>query len=207
MNYSVITQEDGMYFYRYSEEYYPNLPKGTYAFNHAILDFQQSLKFAKITEEDVAVLIAHVPKEEHYKLKTDGIPVKHDDLEFYSKGGKDYVRYNKGNKTQTPKEPTQTITPAIAQTPTTTNNNMQKVEPQLNVPYTPQSLNIAQDSRFYFDIIIDEQTGEPVVQFNFDNYAETTEKKLLKSFIIKSAKFGIELSKVNGNTHTISIKN
>jgi hypothetical protein len=28
MNYSVITQEAGMYFYRYSEEYYPNLPKG-----------------------------------------------------------------------------------------------------------------------------------------------------------------------------------
>jgi hypothetical protein len=206
MNYSVITQEAGMYFYRYSEEYYPNLPKGTYAFNQAILDFQQSLKYAKITEEDVSVLIAHVPKEEHYKLKTDGVPVKYDDLEFYSIGGKDYVRHNKGNKT--PKQEEQTIATPITQTPTTANTyNMQKVEPQLNVPYTPQNLNIAQDSRFYFDIIIDEQTGEPVLQFNFDNYAETTEKKLLKSFIIKSAKFGIELSKVDGSTHTISIKN
>jgi hypothetical protein len=147
-----------------------------------------------------------VPKEEHYKLKTDGVPVKYDDLEFYSIGGKDYVRHNKGNKT--PKQEEQTIATPITQTPTTANTyNMQKVEPQLNVPYTPQNLNIAQDSRFYFDIIIDEQTGEPVLQFNFVNYAETTEKKLLKSFIIKSAKFGIELSKVDGSTHTISIKN
>lgn len=199
MRHSVIIKVGENYHYKYSETAYPNAPQGTYEFNRSIIEFQYTVKTLPMKSEDAEVYVKTKPEYEQFKLRDRGLDIDYNDIEFYDEGGKTYARYNKGNtKVKTITQSTQVGT---------SNTFMAKVEPVLNVPYTPQNVYNEQNNKFYFDIIIDEQTGEPVVQFNFDNYAETTEKKLLKSFIIKSAKFGIELSKVDGSTHTISIKN
>lgn len=64
-----------------------------------------------------------------------------------------------------------------------------------------------QTNKLFFEIQVDEANGEPLLQFFYDGKVETMEDKILKSFVIKAIKFGIDIESVKNNFYQIKISN
>ena len=191
MQHSVIYREGELLFYRCSEMSYPSAPKGTYAFNLEIGTFQKNSKVYQILKEDANKYLQTLNDGQKNMLVNGGVKVDYTHIEIFEIEGKQYARYNEngGNIKGVASKP-ETIKPS---TTITTNMPTMKIE-------------ATENKKFFFELMIDDDNGEPIMEFNFDNFTDTIEKKLLKAFVIKAKMNGIELHDNKGTKQQIKIK-
>lgn len=142
-------------------------------FNRAIVDYGRYLKFFEIKKSNEEAIYSFLSVDDKTLLETEnGAPIPVDKMVTFEEGGKKYAKLSDGK----------TVT-AVKKEETTPQSTVKTEE--------------VDGSNFAFEIQIDDSNGEPMLVFNFDNKTETTEKKLLKSFIIKAQKYGIVIDVKN----------
>lgn len=161
----------------------------TVDFNRAVLEFGRHLKFFEIKKSKEQEIYDALDIDQKGFLDTEnGAQIPLEKMVIYNEGGKKYAMLNDGS---------------VPVTQPVTQQQQSVMSVNTNVVNTPVVSSI---KGFYFEIQIQEESGEPMLVFNFDNQTETTEKKLLKSFLLKAQKYGILIDVNNSVEITINNK-
>ena len=141
-------------------------------------------------EDEEFVLKGFSPEHLGGLHKDSGVNIPHEQMVIYVDkiDGKKYAKSSGGSVSVI--EETKQVATAVS-TSITPITNTKAVE----------------SNRLFFEIQVDETNGEPLLQFFYDGKVETMEEKILKSFVIKAVKFGIDIESVKNNFYQIKISN
>jgi hypothetical protein len=187
MKHSIILKVGENLIYQFSPQAKPlaEQSSSTVEFNRALPEWEQTAKSYLVKSEDILDLQAFLTQD---GITTKGIPVPYEDMLIYADGLKNYAKYNKGGQ----------------------NNGIQvvdlkpKVKPQVHAENTPMPQSVSREHRFFIEVAIDDENGEPYIIFKNDAPPNSMEAKIMKSFILKAKKdSGIEIKQ--GELDTIKI--
>lgn len=190
MRHSVIMKVGDNLVYQCSQHEKPTIESSTspVEFNRALPEWEHTSKSYMVKKEDMVAFKEFMDKDGI----NVGIKVPHEDIEVYDDGFKKYARYNKGE--------------GNAETATINKPNVEKTPryPEVNTPMVEQP---KKEHKFYFKVEIDDDNGEPMVTITNDAPTESMDFKLLKSFIIKGMKNGINLTQGSDGEFEINLGN
>jgi hypothetical protein len=153
-------------------------------FNRAIVDYGRYLKFYEIKKSNEEAIYNFLSVDDKTLLETEnGAPIPVDRITTFEEGGKKYAKLNDGK------------TAVAVKKEETTQETMDK--PKVSVPEV--------SDKFKFEIQVDDNDGEPVLEFFYDGKTDSMEKKILKSFVIKALKNGVEIKSEKNNFYKFKI--
>ena len=157
-------------------------------FNRALPEWESTSKNYLIEKKNFDSIAEYFEDE---KITTTGVHIPYEFMEIYVDGTKKYAKFNK-DKTATTTNEIITVMPKVIEEP--------KAE-KLTL-YPAQTDN----SKFTFELNIDDKTGEPKMLFDNTKNANSMEYKLLKSFVIKGKAKGIEIVFLEDGSYEIKTK-
>jgi hypothetical protein len=189
MTHSVILKVGENLIYQYSalEKPTPGGSISSVEYNRAMPEWDNTAKNFLIKKEDVSGFQEFLAKE---GISQNGVAVPFEDVLIYADGLTNYAKYNKGGE----------------------NNGIQVVQVKQNVvsqaPKPTETVIVKQETKkehkFYIEVAIDDESGEPYIIFKNDAPPNSMESKIMKAFILKAKKdTGIMLEHSDGITINI----
>jgi hypothetical protein len=183
MKHSVILKVGENLIYQYSAVAKPT-PGGSISsveYNRSMPEWDNTAKSYLIKPQDVSAFQEFLEK---VGINQDGVAVPFEDVLIYADGLSNYAKYNKGGE----------------------NNGIQVVQVKQNVlsqePKPTETVVGKQETKkehkFYIEVAIDDESGEPYIIFKNDAPPNSMEAKIMKAFILKAKKgTGIKLEKAD----------
>jgi len=160
-----------------------------YQYDRSFGEFNGTQKFYSVKEEDkIAILEMYSPENLKSLESENGLNVPYENMEVYT-DKYDGKKYAKASAVKIPTQETVQVSTVVANTSASIVNNAKAME----------------TNRLFFEIQVDEADGEPLLQFTYDGKVDTMEEKILKSFVIKALKSGINIENLKNNCYQIKI--
>lgn len=168
-----------------------------YQYDRAFGEFNGTQKFYSVKEEDkIAILEMYSPENLKSLESENGLNVPYENMEVYT-DKYDGKKYAKASAVKIPTQETVQVSTVVANTSAPI--VYYRGEPIVN------NAKAMETNRLFFEIQVDEADGEPLLQFTYDGKVDTMEEKILKSFVIKALKSGINIENLKNNCYQIKI--
>lgn len=184
MKHSIILKVGENLIYQFSDQPKP-LPENsisTVEFNRALPEWEKTSKNYIVQKQDINDFQEFLNND---IISTIGVKVPYEDILIYADNLKNYAKYNKGGNNDGIK---------IAQKQIG-NTTPEKVVREV---LQQEKTELKKEHKFFIDVSIDDENGEPYIIFNNDAPINSMEHKIMKSFILKAKKdSGIEIKQLN----------